>query len=214
MKCYTYNMFKRKCKITFIRHGSTIYSDENRLNDSLDYPPLNELGKIEAQNISQWVKKRSPKVDKIYSSADLKSIQTAKYIAKEYNMEFEIVENLQSRKAGLWNKLTFEQIEVKYPDILENYHNDNVNYWAEGGETTAQLANRIKNQINELISLNKGKRIIIVTNGDTIQTAISTAVGIPLEHMGRIYIPCGSATQISYYSDWSSLVYSGHVPIN
>ena len=49
-------MFKRKCKITFIRHGSTIYSDENRLNDSLDYPPLNELGKIEAQNIKTILK--------------------------------------------------------------------------------------------------------------------------------------------------------------
>ena len=44
-------MFKRKCKITFIAHGSTIYSEDNRLTDKLDYPPLNENGELELEKI-------------------------------------------------------------------------------------------------------------------------------------------------------------------
>jgi len=206
-------MFKRKCKITFIRHGSTIYSEENRLCDKLNYPPLNEVGKIESENIAQWVEKRSPKVDKIYTSPDVKSMQTCEFVAKEYKKDFQIIDNLYSRRSGDWNGLTFEQIEKQYPEEIKKYHKDRANYWGNGGETVADFSIRVRNTISELIEKNKGKRIIIVTNGDVIQAEICNALGIPLQNIGQIYIPCGSATQLSYFTEWTSLVYSAHVPV-
>ena len=206
-------MFKRKCKITFIRHGSTIYSDENRLCDKLNYPPLNEVGKIEASNIAQWVEKRSPKVDKIYTSPDVKSMQTCEFVAKEYKKDFQIIDNLYSRRSGEWNGLTFDQIEKQYPEEIKKYHQDRANFWCNGGETIADFSIRVRNAISELIEKNKGKRIIIVTNGDVIQAEICNALGIPLQNIGQIYIPCGSATQLSYFTEWTSLVYSAHVPV-
>ena len=205
-------MFKRKCKITFIRHGSTIYSDENRMSDNINYPPLNELGKIEAAKIAQWVQKRSPKVDKIYTSSDLRAIQTCQFVADEYQKDFEIIDGIHSRRTGHWNGLTFNQVEQLYPEELAKYHQNRDSYWPEGGETTIQLRERVRQKISKLISENIGKRIIIVTNGDVIQSEICTALDIPLENLGRIYIPCGSASQLSYFTDWTSLVYSGHVP--
>ena len=59
-------MFKRKCKITFISHGSTIYSEDNRLTDKLDYPPLNENGYNELSKIVDFIKTRGLKTNKIY----------------------------------------------------------------------------------------------------------------------------------------------------
>ncbi len=206
-------MFQRKCKITFIRHGSTIYTDEMRFQDNQNYPPLNEAGKIEAERIGEWVQRRSPKVDRIYTSSDLRTIQTCNYISKEYGIDFEILDNLYTRKSGLWNGLTFEQIEKKYPEMLAEYHKNRASFWAEGGETGEELCKRVHDVIANLIIENIGKRIIIVTHGDVIQTAIASALGIPMENIGRIYIPCGSASQISYYEDWASLVYSAHVPV-
>lgn len=206
-------MFKRKCKITFIRHGSTIYSDENRLSDNQNYPPLNELGKFEAARIANWIQKRSPKVDKIYTSSDLRAIQTCKYVADEYGEDFEIIDNLHSRKAGPWSGLTFDQIEKQYPEELKKYHDDRANFWIEPGETNVQLFERVRGVVSKLIAQNIGKRIIIVTNGDVIQAEICAALNIPLQNLGQIYIPCGSASQLSYFTDWTSLVYSGHIPL-
>ncbi len=206
-------MFRRKCKITFIRHGSTIYSDENRLNDNLNYPPLSEVGKIEADKIAKWIEKRSPKVDKIYTSSDIQSIQTCKLVSQEYKKDFEIVDNLYSRRTGKWNGLTFEQIEKQYPEELKQYHENRANYWTENGETNTQLQQRVRNSVAELIAQNIGNRIIIVTNGDVIQAEICSALNIPIENMGRIYIPCGSASQLSYFDSWTSLVYCGHFPL-
>ena len=59
-------LFKRKCKITFIAHGATLYTEENRICDKESHPPLNEQGQEEAERIAKWIIHRSPRVDKIY----------------------------------------------------------------------------------------------------------------------------------------------------
>ena len=70
-------MFQRKCKITFICHGSRIYSEDNRFADKLDYPQLNEIGETEIIKITEFIKKRGLKTNKIYSSPALSCTQSA-----------------------------------------------------------------------------------------------------------------------------------------
>ena len=48
-------MFIRKCKITFIRHGATINTEENRLFDDETYPAININGKTEMEEIGLYV---------------------------------------------------------------------------------------------------------------------------------------------------------------
>lgn len=206
-------MFTRKCKITFIRHGSTLYTEENRLFDDENYPPINENGRNEMEKISDWVKNKGLKIDKIYTSSALRTIQSARILSKKCKQDFEIINDLKSRKAGFWSGLTFDQIEEKCPQMLEKYHEDPENYWIEGGENTATLNKRVQETINRIIEANEGNRLIIITHGEIIQAAISNILGIPARNQFKVHIPTGSATQISYYSNWASLVYSAYVPI-
>lgn len=206
-------MFKRRCKITFIRHGSTIYTEENRLNNNPNHPPLNEIGKFEVEKITDWVIKKQSKVDKIYCSPSLASIQSARILSKALKIDFEVLDELYTRKTGIWNGLSFEQIEKKHPNMLEEYHIDPVNFWPEGGENTLELNARVKSVINKVIEENLTKRIVIITHGDVIQSSISTALDIPPQHQMKIYIPTGSASQISYFTKWASLIYSGYLPL-
>lgn len=205
-------MFNRKSKIIFIRHGSTIYTEENRLYDANDYPPLNESGKEEMEKIARWVKNRNPKIDLIYTSSALRCIQSARIISKYYKQDFEIVDHLNERKTGIWSGLTFEQIEEKYPQMLEKFHVNPCSYGPEGGENTVELNKRVSSALDDIIESNPNKRIVIITHMGVIQAAISNALTIAPRHQSKIYIPTGSATQISYYKDWASLVYSGCLP--
>lgn len=206
-------MFTRKCKITFIRHGATLYTEENRLFDDENYPPLNENGRNEMEKISEWVNHKGLKIDKIYASSALRTIQSARILSKKCKQDFEIINSLKSRKAGLWSGLTFDQIKEKCPITLEKYHEDPKNYWPEGGENTATLNKRVQEIISGIIEENEGNRLIIITHGEIIQAAISNILEIPAHNQFKVHIPTGSATQISYYSNWASLVYSAHVPI-
>uniref|UniRef100_UPI0040286861 histidine phosphatase family protein n=1 Tax=Candidatus Stercorousia sp. TaxID=3048886 RepID=UPI0040286861 len=82
----------------------------------------------------------------------------------------------------------------------------------EYAETVRDFINRINCTLNKIIDDNLGNRIIIVTHKDIIKAAIISALNIPHSSLHRIYVKSGSATQISYYEKWSSLVYSDYTP--
>lgn len=206
-------MFNRKCKITFISHGATVNSEENRLSDNENYPPLNDSGEEEIEKICEWLKKRAIKNDRIYTSSALRTIQSAEMVSKVFKKDFEILEDLHSRKRGLWSGLTFEQIEARYPQMLEQMHKKPATYTPNGGETLNEFDKRVHKTLKKIIEENLGNRIIIVTHPEVIQAAISKAIQLPAQHQAKVHIKTGSATQISYYEDWASLVYSGYVPL-
>lgn len=209
----TVMLFKRKCKITFIRHGATINTDENRLFDDETYPAINAAGKLETEKIAYWIKNKGLKIDEIYSSPALRTVQSARIISDICSHDFSIINALTSRKSGVWSGLTFEEIEQKYPNMLEEYHKNPEVYSPEGGETVLSLNTRVCDTINDIIEHNLNKRLIIVTHGEIIQAAIANALGIPVKNQFKVYIPTGSATQISYFEDFASLVYSAYLPI-
>jgi len=205
--------FDRKCKITFISHGATIYSEEYRFSDIENYPPLNEAGQEEMEKICEFLKQRGIKNNKIYSSAETRTVQSAEMVAKVYKQDFEILHDMSPKKMGKFNGLTFSQIEAKYPDVLYKMIDNPEEKIPEDAESVNEFVKRIKKSLCNIINNNLGSRIIIVTNPDVIKAAICIALDIPHESLQRIYIKTGSATQISYFEKWSSLVYSGHVPV-
>ena len=205
--------FNRKCKITFICNGATIFSEDDRFTDSESYPPLSDAGVEEIEKICEFLKIRGIKNDKIYTSPALRSTQSAGMIAKSFKQEFEIVEDLHPRKCGKFNGLTFEQIEDKYPDALETLINNPEIATPEDAESVSDFIARVKTSIDKIIEKNLGNRIIIVTHKDIIKAAICSALNMPDTSLHRIYIKTGSATQISYFERWSSLVYCDYTPM-
>ena len=135
-------MIKRRCKITYIRHGATIYTEADRLSDKENYPPLNEAGKEEMEAVSQWIKKRGVMVDKIFCSPETRVTQSARILSKVCKQDFEIIPDLTAKLSGTWSGLSFEQIEEKYPKELEAYHNDRGNFVMPNGESMIQFNER------------------------------------------------------------------------
>lgn len=205
--------FNRKCKITFISHGATIYSDEFRFSDVENYPPLSDFGQEEVERICEYLRKRGVKNDAIYSSPSVRTLQTAKLIAKVYKSDVKIIDELKPRRCGKLNGQTFEQLENKSPELLESWFN-NLDYDEKlDAESITDFINRVKAIVDGIVEENLGNRIIIVTHPEVIQAAICAALGIPPNKIAKIFIRTGSATQISYYEKWSSLMYSGYQPI-
>lgn len=205
--------FNRRCKITFVCHGATIYSEEGRFSDAENYPPLSELGVEEMQNLTKYLKARGVKNDAIYTSPSIRTVQSAMMVAKLFKKEYEIIDELKTRDCGSWNGLTFGQIMEKYPEGLDRILKYPEEKTMAGAESSVEFIARIKKVIDSLVAKNIGNRIIIVTHPEVIQAAICGALDIPADKLPKIFIRTGSATQISYYENWASLVYSDYVPI-
>ncbi len=205
--------FNRKCKITFICHGATIYSEEGRFSDAQNYPPLSDSGIEEMKNLIEYLKNRGVKNDAIYSSSSVRTIQSAMMVAKFFKQDYEVVEELTTRECADWNGLTFDQIMNKYPTGFEDILKNPDKKTQANGESSVEFIERTSKVIDKIVSENIGNRIIIVTHPDVIQAAICAALDIAPDKLPKIYIRTGSATQISYFENWASLVYSDHVPL-
>lgn len=205
--------FNRKCKITFICHGATIYSEEFMFSDSDNYPPINEAGYEEMTKICDYLKKRGAKNDKIYSSPATRCLQSAKMVARVYKKDFDIIDALTPRKCGSFNGKTFEQVELQTPDLLQRLINEPEKRTPEDAESVTEFIKRVSESIEKIVGENEDSRIIIVTHPDVIKAAICDALNIPHSSLQHIYIKTGSATQISYYESWKSLVYSDYTPL-
>lgn len=205
--------FNRKCKITFICHGATIYSEEGRISEAENYPPLSELGVEEMEALTKYLKSRAVKNDVIYTSPAVRTRQSAMMISKLFKKDYVVVDDLTSRRLGQWNGMTVGQILEKYPDGIQDlllHPNKNADSVVEASD---EFVTRIKAVIDRLVEENVGNRIIIVTYPEVIQAAICGALEIPADKLSKIFIRTGSATQITYFEKWSSLVYSDHVPL-
>lgn len=198
-------MFKRICKITFITHGATVYSLENIVNDNLKYPKLNDLGEQEIEKACEYLENRGVAYDKIYSSPNACCVQSAQIIAKLFKQKATTIQ-LEQRNHGSWQGTSYvELMNDKGPALLAAT--------PDNGEALADFNKRISEVIEKLVVENKGHRIIIVTTPEVVQSALSNALGLTPENQYKILIKTGSLTQISYFSGWSSVIYSNYTPL-
>lgn len=163
--------------------------------------------------ICTFLKKRSVKNDKIYSSCGTRAVESADIIAKLYKTDVEIIEDLKPLLCGNWNNKTLTQIIKKQPETIEKFVKEPDEKMCENAETLTEFVTRVDETIKGIIDKNIGNRIIIVTYPDVIQAAIVSALKLPKDKIFNFFIKTGSATQISYYEKFNSLKYSGYVPI-
>ncbi len=202
-------MLKRKCKITFISHGETVYTQENRISDSEKYPPLTENGQEEIEKVCEYLKVRGVKNDKIFTSPATRCIQTVKPIAKMFRQDFEVVDNLHIRKCGTLNGKTFEAVAKQYSDDFPTIANIDV----EGCELLVDFNERVHKEVMKLVGENKNSRLIVVTYPMIIQSVVAQVLKVSPEDQFRILIKTGSLTQVSFFDDWSSLIYADVKPL-
>lgn len=198
-------MFKRRCKITFISHGATVYSLDGIINNTLKYPKINEIGEEEIKKVCEYLEKRGVAYDKIYTSPNACCVESANIIAKIFKQK-PINIDLKSRNFGNWQGLSAT-------DLIKEH---GVNFFTEtpeNGEALKDFNKRISDTIETLIKDNIGNRIIIVTTPDVIQSAVANTLGLTPKNQHKNLIKTGTLTQISYFEKWSSLIYCDYIPL-
>ena len=198
-------MFKRICKITFITHGATIYSASGIINDKNNCPILNDTGEEEINLVCNYLKAKGIAYDNIYTCPTTCCTQSAQAIAKIFKQKPKKLEVL-SRNHGDWQGTSLADLYQEYgPELLSTT--------PKNGESLNDFNKRVAETIKKLIDENKGNRIIIVTSPEIVQSALAQTLNITEENQYKILIKTGSLTQISYFKDWSSVIYSNYTPL-
>lgn len=104
-------------------------------------------------------------VDKIYTSHYVRAIQTAKYVANLCGREMIVDSRLGERKIGIKGNMEwrdFERQQCKDFDFKLN-----------GGESINQVNKRISEALKEILALNEGQNIVIVSHGTSLVALFS-----------------------------------------
>lgn len=151
--------------VYLVRHGETAWNRERRFQGHQDIP-LSPAGLSQAERLAQSL--RSEAFDAIYSSDLQRAVQTAEIIAREQSLPVVTLKGLRERFMGEWEGLTREEVAARFPDwpqrIAEGKH---------GTESLSALQERMMNQLEHLVRLHRGGRILAVSHGGSINAVLA-----------------------------------------
>ena len=164
-------------KLIFVRHGETFGNAEGVILGQHDghYGQLNAIGIKQAKNVANKLKFEN--IDAIYSSDLSRAKDTVFEIAKYHKgIKISLLKELRERYYGAdeGKKLTKEEREERAKILY------NLNFRPGGGETVAELYNRIFRILDSIYKENIDNTVLIVGHAGMgrIITAISEEINL------------------------------------
>lgn len=99
-------------------------------------------------------------IDVVYTSNCVRTLQTAKYLLEEQNLNVNIDDRFDERRTGKRN-------DDIYPDWFSRQYFDPT-FKTDGGESQIDVQNRVSEAISEILKKHENKRIAIFTHGYAI----------------------------------------------
>lgn len=157
--------------IYLIRHAETIDESGIRNTDeTMQEINEKEILSIEGENASKELSQNNElkNIDMLWSSNYTRAKQTAKYIASENNIKYNLDNRLCERKLGNIDDLAkfMSDKETRDPSREQLAF---PNFKTRDGESANETNKRMNEFINEMLEKYPGKRIAIVSHGGTIK---------------------------------------------
>jgi probable phosphoglycerate mutase len=165
-------------RVLAVRHGETAWNVENRIQGQLDVP-LNALGRWQAQRLAEAM--NSEAIDAIYTSDLLRTVETATPTARGSDIAYVTDSGLRERGFGVFEGLTFTEIEQRWPEQSARWRRRDPEFGAEGGETLSGFYARSIATTTRLAAAHPGQTIVIVTHGGVLDCLYRAASRIALD---------------------------------
>lgn len=151
-------------RLYIIRHGQTDWNVEGKIQGRQDIP-LNESGRRQARALAEGMKSRP--VIAVYSSPQLRAMETAEAIASLWNLEVQPVPQLMEIGYGQWEGRTAEDILTTDRELYESWWQHPATVAPPGGETLNQVDERCR-QAWDLIRSGMTGDTAVVAHGGTL----------------------------------------------
>ncbi|HEY9784963.1 MAG TPA: histidine phosphatase family protein [Candidatus Obscuribacterales bacterium] len=188
--------------LLLIRHGHTQATEEGRLYNDPRAELTNE-GIRQAHALARWVKEKNP--DRLLSSTAKRVVSTAEIIAREIGLVAEPVEGLNEWDVGDWEGRTYLDIKKNDPAIYAHWSADPILNRPPGGESVADMVERIRKRLNELLIEHDGRTIALVTHAGIVRSVIIHALDMPVQNFWRISIPVGSVSRVDFSKTFATV---------
>lgn len=155
-------------RIHLIRHGETEWNVEGKMQGHKD-SPLTERGKLQAHQIKGRIKQ----IDVAYSSPSVRAIETAQIILNGTTQPIKIIPELKEINLGVWEGKQKKEVEVEYPEEYETFWTQPSKFSLDQAETFLELQDRAIKTILDIVRIEKGKTVLLVSHTATIKVILA-----------------------------------------
>lgn len=180
-------------RLILIRHGETGFTEQSKYCGHCD-APLSGRGIRQARRLRERLKKL--KVDKVYSSDLLRTMQTAMLTFKNNYVIKDV--GLREIDFGKLCGLTFEQAEKKYPDVYRTWMENPKNLKVPGGESVRGFAKRVITAFKAIAKENEGKTVALVSHGGPIRIILLKLKKMKLDKFWDIEVKTASVNVVNF----------------
>lgn len=171
-------------RIIFWRHGRTQWNAERRFQGQADIA-LDDVGRSQAAQAAALLAAIRP--TRIISSDLLRARDTAQALAALTGLDVVTDVRLRETFAGVWEGLTFEEISRDYPADALRWEQDEADARAGGGETRAEVAERMRTAVLEaLADVPPGGVLVVASHGGSTRVGLASLLGLPFECWGSL----------------------------
>jgi broad specificity phosphatase PhoE len=183
-------------KVYLIRHGETAGAETMRYKGHIDVP-LSENGIEQVKRLSAFLSTKVRKcrsaegnnsctLGAVYCSGLSRALESAEIIAEPFGLKPIVVEDFKERGFGVWEGMSFDEIQEKYPDAFSAWAENPLKFSPMEGESTLDVRDRALKVFNEITGKHNGDSIAIVAHGGINRVILCELMGIPLENIFRI----------------------------
>jgi broad specificity phosphatase PhoE len=162
-----------------VRHGETDWNRESRFQGHAD-PPLNDAGRLQATGLARALDRSA--LAAVYSSPLLRALETAQILACHAHSVL-VDASLREVDVGSWQGLTRTEVEARFPIGYERWLRHGHGW--EDGETYEHLGERVVAGLLAIARRHPDSRVLAVTHGGPIRSALAAADGIPFAQARR-----------------------------
>jgi alpha-ribazole phosphatase len=190
-------------RLYLIRHGQVAGHEERRYNGHADVG-LTDLG-VEQYHI---LKERlaDSHISSCYSSNLTRCRIGAGIICEQFGIEPVHRVELREVNIGVWEGMTWQEIQRRWPEDWHARLNDLVNYRVPQGENLVDVEARLMPVVREILERHRGQEILLVGHGGVNRIILLAAIGAPLANMFNIEQSYGCLNIIDYYGDGRATV--------
>ncbi len=162
---------RRNIRYTFVRHGATDWNRDRRFQGQIDIP-LNAEGRAQAQALARVL--AGERFDRAISSDLLRAYETAQAIRRGKSVECDA--RWREFAFGEWEGLTWEQIVVRHPDLVDSASTGVRRYAAPGGESFDDVLQRVRDALADCAA-GDFENVLIVTHAGPLHAMLHAFFG-------------------------------------
>jgi len=193
----------RPRRIFLLRHGVVAPNSRNRFNGLTD-APLDPYGGVQIQRAADYLESSPPVA--LYASPLSRAMESAAVIGRSFGLEVQTRDELREMNFGVFDGLSFTEIEQQYPEEMASFYADLADYRIPEGETMSEVQRRVWPALNAIANAQQpGSSAAVVAHGAVNRLVLARALGMQLQGVIRLGQDFGCLNIIDFHDGFAAV---------